>query len=128
VEYFSNEVALVAHVNQNILYEQINRVMTSEEAKDPDCECIFSSAVRLWWLTERNQDGDREGRCFKVSHNKISSTRCRQFFSLSNRCGCYILNFHRQISRYIFPVIVKSVNTLYSIISNLFSYCVQTPV
>ena len=42
------------HMNQNILYaEQINRVMTSEEVKDLDYECIFSSAVRSWWLTEK---------------------------------------------------------------------------
>ena len=53
VEYFSNEVALVAYVNQNILYDEQIRAMTSEEVKDPDCECIFSSAVRLWWLTKR---------------------------------------------------------------------------
>ena len=102
VEYFSNEVALLAYVNQNILYaEKINRVMTSEGVKDPDCECIFSSAVRLWWLTERKKPGRRSwGSVFqssRKSHNKLSSTRCCPFFSLSNRCGYCMLFFHRRI-------------------------------
>jgi hypothetical protein len=65
------KLQLVAYyANRNIPYEQINRVMTSEDVNDPDCECIFSSAVRLWWLTEK--PGRRDRRCFKVSHNKIS--------------------------------------------------------
>jgi hypothetical protein len=61
-------------VNQNILYEKKTvSCMTTEEVKDPDCECLFSSAVRLWWLTERETrtEIDREGRCFKVCTTKI---------------------------------------------------------
>jgi predicted nucleic acid binding AN1-type Zn finger protein len=78
-------------VNQNIPYEQINCVMTGEEVNDQDCECIFSSAVRLWWLTEKPGRKDRVEALavFQSSHNKISSTRClgcRQLFSLPKRC------------------------------------------
>ena len=106
--FFGMKLQLVAYVNQNMPYEQIDRVMTSEEVNDPDCECIFSSAVRLWWLTEK--PGRVEGRCFKVSDNKNScSTRCCQFFSLQ----IVVATRH-----YFFTVvyfIVKSVNTLYGI-------------
>ena len=87
--FFGMKLQLVAYVNQNMPYEQNDRVMTSEEVNDPDCECIFSSAVRLWWLTEK--PGRVEGRCFKVSENKIScSTRLQPLLSIlfsPNRCG-----------------------------------------
>ena len=45
-------------------YEHSNRaVPTNEEVNIPDGECIFSEAVRLWWLTGINCV---EQRCFKV--------------------------------------------------------------
>ena len=50
--------------------EQINRDLTSEEAKDPDCECMSSLAVRLWWLTEK-PGRESWGSVFQSSHNKI---------------------------------------------------------
>ena len=79
------------------------------------CECIFSSVVRLWWLIENRTETDREGRCFKVCTTTfLAPTVVSSFLSQIVVATRYYF-FTVIYPQYIFSVIVMSVNTLYSI-------------
>ena len=101
LEYFSNEVvALVAlaFVRLEDIHNIVLWLFKSTSKKDG--ERIFSSAVRLWSLTE-TPGRRRTGwvAVFQSLHNKFATIR-RPWSMLSSAksCGCRILFFHRHIS------------------------------
>ena len=86
---------LVAYVEDGVIRDMLRacNVPTNEEVNIPDGECIFSEAVRLWWLTGINC----AAAVFQSSHNKFASTHRCLFSSFPNRYGRQILFFHRRI-------------------------------